>query len=245
MRVLVVDDDPAFRRYTGIALEERGIEYRAVVSADAALVELEATDATPFDLILLDMEMPGLKGTELLEILRRRGLEIPVLFTTVHDALSEKVRALELGADDYLVKPFEFEELYARMQSVLRRERRAHVLTAGSLRLDLDQRHLHVNDRPIDITPVEFGLLLCLLRGRERAVSRKEILREVWGSAFDPGTNIIDVHMSRLRRKLSYDAEMPVEIETLRGIGYRLRLAPGPGDGSRSGAARSAGELEA
>ena len=219
MRVLVVDDDPGFLRYATLALDEARIEYVAVPDARAAWETLEKHSAGHFDVILLDVEMPGIDGWDFLKELRARDIQVPVIFVTGHDAVEQRIKGLRLGADDYIIKPFEFEELVARLEAVLRRHASAQI-EVGDLKLDLAHRRLERAGEEIDLSPREFELLLALALARGRVLSRKELLREVWRLEFEPGTNVLDVHMTRLRKKLGRRGGSP--IETVRGQGYRL-----------------------
>jgi len=166
-------------------------------------------------------------GKELLALLRQKGFALPIVLVTVHDDLSERVNALRLGADDYLVKPFNFDELLARLRAVLRRTLSKRPLRLGSLEIDPGQRSVSRAGQSIDLTPREFEVLWVLVQAQERTITRKELLYRVWNMNFEPGTNFIQVHVSRLRQKLE-----PVEgfrIETVRGQGYRLSSVPGAG----------------
>ena len=220
MRTLLVDDDPAFRRLASMALQEAGVEHTTVGSAPEALALLDGSASTNFDLILLDLELPGMNGVEFLDHLRRQGRDIPVVLVSVHDSVPDKVRALQMGADDYLAKPFEFQELVARLRAVIRRSRGSQPIRVGSLEIDPLLRQVTRDGQPIELTPREFEVLLVLLNAQERTVSRKEILRRVWSMNFEPGTNFIQVHVSRLRSKLG--ANSGFQIRTVRGQGYRL-----------------------
>jgi two-component system OmpR family response regulator len=219
VRTILVDDDPAFRRLASMALTEAGVEHDAVGSAPDALRLLEQ-DRARYDMMLLDQELPGMRGEELLQLLRSNGHDIPIVLVTVRDQVSDKVRALQLGADDYIVKPFQFQELVARVRAVLRRCRGNEPIRLGALEIDPMMRQVTRDGEPVDLTPREFEILLVLVQGQERTVSRKELLRRVWSMSFEPGTNFIQVHVSRLRTKLG-----PIKgfrIETIRGQGYRL-----------------------
>src|SRR5262245_588805 len=202
MKTLIVDDDAAFRRLASLALDAAGVEYEALGSAPAALKRLEETKESPFDLILLDQGLPGMTGEELLRTLRNQGFDIPVVLVTIQDAASERARALKLGADDYLVKPFDFEELLARLRAVIRRSRGNRMIRLGSLEIDPGLRVVTRDGQPIVLTPREFEILWVLVQAQERTVTRKEFLRRVWNMNFEPGTNFIQVHVSRLRTKL-------------------------------------------
>ena len=219
-KLLLVDDDPAFRRLSAMALEEAGIEHVAVGSAKDALQALEEARDAPFDLILLDMELPGMKGWELLKLLRDKGRDIPVVLVTVLEDVSDKVRALDLGADDYVVKPFAFEELLSRLQAVLRRSPSRTKIHVGDLEIDPLLRRVRRDGRPVDLTPREFEILSLLVSERGRVVSKAEFLSHVWKLDTEPGTNFLQVHFSRLKHKLA--PMNRVRIETVHGVGYRL-----------------------
>jgi len=216
---LVVDDEPGFLYYSVLALHESNIEYVAVRSAKAAWEEIHGHPSSYFDMILLDVQMPGTTGWEFLAELRGAGHQIPVIFVTVHDAVEHRVRGLRLGADDYVIKPFQFEELVARIQAVLRR-RSQDQIEIGDLRLDLARRRAECRGVPIDVSPREFELLAALAQARGRVMTRDELLREVWSLEFEPGNNVVDVHVGRLRRKLAKRCQ--AAIETVRRQGYRL-----------------------
>jgi two-component system OmpR family response regulator len=220
MKALLVDDDPSFRRLASMALEEAGVPHVAVATSAEALAMLTAEGAEPFDLLLLDQELPGMKGQELLRLLRQNGHDIPVVLVTAHEESDLKVGALRAGADDYVVKPFEFSELVARVRAVIRRSRGAQPIRIGTLLIDPLQRRVERDGQPLDLTPREYELLYVLCQAQERIVSRNELLRRVWDMQFEPGTNFIQVHISRLRHKLGKLEGS--RIRTVRGRGYRL-----------------------
>jgi len=225
VKTLLVDDDPAFRRLAAIALQTAGIEHEAVTSAPAALKRLEEGRGT-FDMLLLDLELPGMKGEELLDHLRKQGHDIPIVLVTIHDEAAGKARALKLGADDYLVKPFSFDELLARLRAVIRRSRGNHPVRLGPLEIDPHLRRVTRAGEPIKLTQREFEVLWVLVQAQERTITRKEFLRRVWGMNFEPDTNFIQVHVSRLRTKLGRLEGF--RIETVRGQGYRLAPSGAP-----------------
>ena len=220
MRCLVVDDDPKFRSYISSGLQQSGIECRTASDGAAALAVLESPAEAAFDLILLDVMMPVKSGWELLHELRDKGRETPVIFVTARDAVEERVRGLKLGADDYIIKPFAFEELLARIDAVIRRRQSLPPLRLGDLELDLGRRLARLGGQTIELSPREFDVLRWLVQHPERVVSRSELLREVWGIDFDPETNVVDVHVARLRRKLERTGA--AVIQTSRGEGYRI-----------------------
>lgn len=221
MRLLIVDDDPKLRSYVCAGLEQSGIEGVSAPDGQSALAILE-DDSRGFDLILLDVMMPEITGWDLLADLRERGRETPVIFVTARDSVEERVRGLRLGADDYVIKPFAFQELIARIEVVIRRRKDLPPILVGDVRLDLARRQARRGDKALDLSPREFDLLLALVRAEGRTLSRMELLRDVWDIAGEPATNLVDVHIGRLRRKL--DAHGPSLIHTVRGEGYRLAL---------------------
>lgn len=222
MRLLIVDDDPKLRNYVCAGLEQSGIEGVPAPDGQSALAILE-DDHRGFDLILLDVMMPEVTGWDLLADLRERGRETPVIFVTARDSVEERVRGLRLGADDYVIKPFAFQELIARIEVVIRRRKELPPIQVGDLVLDLARRQARRADNAIDLSPREFDLLLALVRAEGRTLTRVELLRDVWGIDGEPATNLVDVHIGRLRRKL--DAHGPSLIHTVRGEGYRLATA--------------------
>jgi DNA-binding response OmpR family regulator len=221
MRILVVDDDPKLREYVAAGLVESGSECATASDGEGALSLLEG-DPRSFDLILLDVMLPAKTGWELLNDLRERGRETPVIFVTARDTVEERVKGLKLGADDYVIKPFAFSELLARIEVVIRRRRMLPPIEVRDLRLDLGKRAAYRSDHRIDLSPREFDLLLGLVRAEGRTLSRADLLRDVWGFEREPETNLVDVHIGRLRRKLDrYGAAL---IETVRGSGYRIAV---------------------
>lgn len=220
LRILVVDDDPTYLRVTEIGLETAGMECATATNGELGLGLLEREGPGAFDAVLLDVEMPECGGWELLLRVRERGDEVPILFVTGRDSLEERVRGLRLGADDYIVKPAEFDEVLARIEAVVRRRRALPTLQYGSLTLDLARRRVARAGNSVDLSPREYDLLLALVQAEGQVVSRTELLREVWDMDFDPETNVIDVHIGRVRKKLGrFGASC---IETVRGEGYRV-----------------------
>jgi len=221
MRILVVDDDPKLREYVAAGLVESGTECSTASDGESALALL-GNDQRSFDLILLDVMLPAKTGWELLNDLRERGQETPVIFVTARDTVEERVKGLKLGADDYVIKPFAFSELLARIEVVIRRRRMLPPIEVRDLRLDLGKRAAYRSDHRIDLSPREFDLLLGLVRAEGRTLSRADLLRDVWGFEREPETNLVDVHIGRLRRKL--DRYGTALIETVRGSGYRIAV---------------------
>lgn len=226
MKILIVDDDPKFRRYIRLGLEEQGIECAEAESAEDGDAVLGAQGAH-FDVMLLDVMMAGRSGWELLAAMRERGDATPVIFLTARHEVSERVKGLSLGADDYILKPFDFSELMARIQAVLRRRRAMPVIEVGDLRMDLGRRFVERAGERIEMSPREFDFLLALAQRPGETLTRAELLRQIWNIDFDPGTNVVDVLVARLRRRL--DRHGPRLIETVVSKGYRLSLPSASG----------------
>jgi len=219
-RILIVDDDPKLRGVLRRWLAERGFESEEAASGEQALERLGDTSSGRFALILLDVMLPGLDGPEVLRRLRDASDSTPTIFVTARDAVEERVSGLELGADDYVIKPFDFNELMARIEAVLRRREDLPVLRRGPLEVRVAERRVTLDGRAVELSQKELALLLALLEARGEVLERSEILRRVWGIDFDPQTNLVDVYVARLRRRLApRGARM---IQTVRGRGYRL-----------------------
>lgn len=214
-------------------LQESGLTVETVESAEEASRTLTEAGTGAFDLLLLDVMLPESTGWDLLEELRERGDPTPVIFVTARGAVEERVKGLRLGADDYVIKPFEFSELVARIEAVRRRHAAPSVLTVGPLNLDLERHAVTCRGVRIEMSPREFELLLTLVKARGRVLTRSELLKSVWGMEFDPGTNVVNVLIARLRRRL--EAWLPDSIRTVVGEGYVLDVAEGrrdPGSGA-------------
>ena len=222
MRILVVEDEAKVARALQEGLE--GERYDVVVAKTGEEGFFRAS-AEIFDLVVLDLMLPGRDGIEVLTTLRERGVQTPVLILTAKDAVEDRVLGLDSGADDYLVKPFAFPELLARIRALLRRGRIDQVLRfkAGDLEMDLVTRKVTRANQTLDLTSREFELLEYLLRHQNRLVSREMLAREVWKepSRATPLDNVIDVHITRLRKKV--DQDFPKLIHTVRGVGFILR----------------------
>jgi two-component system copper resistance phosphate regulon response regulator CusR len=221
VRILVVDDDPKLRSYVCAGLSESGLESEQAEDGAAALELIGSHPRGHYDLLLLDVMMPRENGWELLQRLRDRGDETPVIFLTARDAVDERVKGLSLGADDYIIKPFEFAELLARVDAVLRRHSTKPALRFGPVSLDLVERRVQLAGKRYELPSKEFDLLAELVRADGSVVSRTELLSRVWKINFDPETNLVDVYIARLRRRL-----MPLGselIRTQRGEGYYLQ----------------------
>ncbi len=223
MRILVVEDNTKVARALKEGLEG---EYYSVVVAKTGEEGFFYASAETFDLVVLDLMLPGRDGIEVLTTLRKRGLQTPVLILTAKDAIEDRVFGLDSGADDYLVKPFAFPELLARIRALLRRGRVDQVLRlkAGDLEVDLVTRKVVRGDQVLDLTAREFELLEYLLRHQNQLVSREMLTRDVWRepSRATPLDNVIDVHIARLRKKVDQDFETKL-IHTVRGVGFILR----------------------
>ena len=220
MRILVVEDDARLARFLERVLVEEGYSVDRCSSGADALAQVRGS---AYDLVLLDWMIPDLDGIEVCRQIRRGGATLPILMLTARDQVSERVLGLDAGADDYLVKPFELEELLARIHALLRRSSGHAQLRLGDLDLDRAERRATVDGKPLELTAREFALLLHLAHRAERIVTKSELLSQVWSIQFNPESNVVEVHMSRLRDKLGHRDWM---IETVRGRGYRLRTRP-------------------
>jgi DNA-binding response OmpR family regulator len=219
--VLLVDDDPAIRRAVGAGLELEGF---TVVCASGGRAALEAAARIAPAVVLLDLSMPDLDGLEVLERLRASGDQVPVCVLSARDEVDDRVAGLQAGADDYVVKPFALEEVVARLHALLRRRPPGadEALVVGDLRLDPRSRVARRGERELDLTRREFELLQLLMRNPGEILDRARLHEEVWGYTFDPGTNVADVFVGYVRRKLEQDGE-PRVLHTVRGVGFVLR----------------------
>ena len=221
MNILVIEDEPdLLERLASILAGER---YTVVTAADGKEGLAKIWDDC-YDLILLDIMLPHIDGLEVLTEIRAAGIQTPVLMLTAKGDIKDKVRGLNLGADDYLAKPFSLAELLARVRALLRRATSASpVIEAGHIQLNTNSREVFSDGIPLQLTAREFAILEFLMHNRGRAVSRFTLAEHVWGDDFDPFSmsNFIDVHMKNLRRKISAD-DKPQLIVTVRGFGYRL-----------------------
>jgi two-component system, OmpR family, response regulator len=220
MKVLLIEDDRKIASFVRKGLKEQGMVVDSCGDGDEGFL-LATTQA--YDVIVLDIMLPGRDGLSILRNLRDRKNTVPVILLTARSALNERLEGLNLGADDYLCKPFFVEELAARIQAVIRRAsgETLNLLQCGELVVDLITREVRAGDRLIDLTAREFNLLELLLRSPGRVFTRTQILEHIWGYEFDPETNLVDVYIRRLRNKLEVLPGVP-PIETIRGVGYRL-----------------------
>ncbi|MCX8109603.1 MAG: response regulator transcription factor [Verrucomicrobiae bacterium] len=221
MKVLVVEDEKKIASFIRKGLEAEGFIVDVCHNGDEAY-ELALT--RPYDVMILDIMLPGRDGLSILRNVRERKIPLPIILLTARTELNERVEGLNLGADDYLTKPFYIEELIARIHAVTRRVGGTgqSILLVGDLSMDLLKREVRRGNRVIELTPREFALLECLMRSPGRVLSRVQLLERVWGYNFDPSTNIVDVYIQRLRSKIDQDTPHKL-IETIRGVGYRVR----------------------
>ena len=221
MKILVIEDDPTVGQYVKRGLEEQ--RWGVDLVADGEEGERRAASEA-YDLVVLDMRLPGRSGMEVLHNLRARGFEHPVLVLTAQDAVDAKVRTLRAGADDYVTKPFAFEEFLARVEALSRRPHAlaAPLLKVADLELDMATRTVTRGGVPIELTPKEYTVLEYLMRHAGRVMSRTLITEYAWGYHFDPGTNIVDVVINHLRKKLDANSDVKL-IHTVRGVGYVVR----------------------
>ena len=224
MRLLVVEDDPAIQKFLKRALEESG--YSVDAASDANTGELKALEGV-HDALIVDLGLPDMDGLDFIGKCRAQGISVPVLILSARRSVDERVLGLEKGGDDYLTKPFAFAELVARVRNLLRRSFPPHHdparLQTADLQLDLVRHEARRGERLLQLTPQEFSLLEYLCRNEGRVVTRAMILDHVWRMRIDPATNVVDVHIYRLRSKVDHDAT-PL-IHTIRGVGYVLKHA--------------------
>jgi two-component system, OmpR family, response regulator len=225
MKILVIEDDNDTATYVAKGLIEQGhVVDRAADGRDGLFLAAGET----YDVLIVDRMLPVLDGLAIVKTIRGAGLKVPVLFLTAVDGIDDRVEGLEAGGDDYLVKPFAFAELSARVNALARRPAIAAagtVLQVGDLQMDLSRRTVERGDRTIELQPREFRLLEYLMRHPGQVVTRTMLLEYVWDFHFDPHTTVVETHISRLRNKLDLKESEPSLIETVRGAGYRLREA--------------------
>ncbi|MFZ5869028.1 MAG: response regulator transcription factor [Actinomycetota bacterium] len=218
--ILVAEDEPRIASFIAKGLRSAGWSPTVVDDGQSAYDYAMSGD---FDLMVLDIGLPRMDGFSVLRRLREAGNDLPVIILTARDSVGDTVAGLEGGADDYMAKPFRFEELVARIRVRLREDRspEAMVLRSGDLALDLRTRRLSVDGRDVDLSAREFALAETFLRNAGQVLTREQLLSRVWGYDFDPGSNVVDVYVGYLRRKLG-----PAYIVTVRGMGYRLQEPP-------------------
>lgn len=220
MRVLVVEDEKAIADFIERGLKAEGYSVRC--SHDGLDGEAKALSGD-YELVLLDVLLPGKNGLDVLSAIRARNPDLPVIVLTARGEIDQKVEGLDRGANDYVVKPFALDELLARVRAQLRRPDQAEssVLRRGDLKLDFHTREVHSADSEVRLTAREFELLAYLMRHPGQVLSRSQILNSVWGYDYDPGTNVLEVYIGYLRKKLAANGG-PAPIETVRNVGYRL-----------------------
>lgn len=225
--MLLVEDEPMLARHLQRGLQEEAYAVDVAATAQEAQERIEGTE---YDLVVLDVMLPDGLGTDLLARWRADGFIAPVLVLTARDRLDDKLRGFEAGADDYLTKPFAFEELLARVRSLLKRRTAtpAELLRVGDIELDRTHRQVRRAGQPVDLTPKEFALLEYLMLHAGMPLDRTTLAEHVWDEGYDTRSNVIDVIIGRLRRKLERDGA-PHLLHTVKGIGYVMRAA-GPGD---------------
>jgi two-component system OmpR family response regulator/two-component system copper resistance phosphate regulon response regulator CusR len=223
MNLLVVEDDPIIGKSLRQGLVEAGHDCQWAKNGDEGL---NLAQSRQFDAVVLDILLPGATGLEILSSLRTQGISTPVILLTALGSVEERVAGLNTGADDYLVKPFALPELLARLEAVCRRAvtRPSPMLTAGPLTLDLTNRRVTAGERDVDLSPTEFSLLELLMRHAGQVVTRKMLCEHLWKSDWEGATNVIEVHVNRLRNKLDKLVPTPM-IETVRGRGYAVRAS--------------------
>lgn len=219
-RILIVEDNPRITDFLESGLQAHGFTITAVETGQAALQMVQGGE---FDLVILDLGLPDRDGLAVLKALRGQGHTVPIVVLTARDGVENTVVGLEGGADDYITKPFSFEELLARIRVQLRnhqvpRNQQETSLRVGRITLDLLTRQVWVNDCPVELSAREFLLAEYFLRHPMQVLTREQILDRIWGYDYDPGTNIVNVYVGHLRKKLGED-----QIETIRGMGYRFR----------------------
>jgi two-component system copper resistance phosphate regulon response regulator CusR len=220
MHILIVEDEKKTASFISRGLTEENFTTDV---AENGLTGLDLAMKREYDLIILDVMLPGIDGWEVLKRLRERGNKTPVLYLTVLDGVDDRVRGLKLGADDYLVKPFSFSELLARMHTIIRRGplRTPDVLRVGDLEIDFPAHRVTREGKRVDLTPKEFALLSLLARRSGEVLTRTRIAERIWDIGFESDTNVVDVHLRRLRLKVDDPFEKKL-IHTVRGIGYVL-----------------------
>ena len=222
-KILVVEDEASFSEALAYVLGKEGFEVVVADTGDGAIATFDRVGA---DLVLLDLMLPGLSGTEVCKQLRSRS-NVPIIMLTAKDTEVDKVVGLELGADDYVIKPYSKAELVARIRAVLRRQSEVapatdSVLIAGPVRIDVERHQVDINNISVALPLKEFELLEFLVRNSGRVLTRAQLIDRVWGSDYFGDTKTLDVHVKRLRAKIEQDPANPVYIQTIRGLGYKF-----------------------
>jgi two-component system OmpR family response regulator len=219
MKLLIIEDSPKLARFLVRALTEEGHVVDQVADGPAALQQVEAVS---YDALVLDWMLPGMDGITVCRTLRDRGVRTPILMLTARAEVGERILGLDAGADDYLTKPFDLGELLARVRALGRRAGAPTTLRLGPLSIDVAARKVSIDGKGVDLTARELALLSYLVQHAGRAVSRTELLQKVWNTSFDPGSNVVEVHIRNLRDKLGDHGKL---VETVRGVGYRAAAA--------------------
>ncbi|MFZ9283777.1 MAG: response regulator [Candidatus Nanopelagicales bacterium] len=222
-KVLVVEDEESFSEAISFMLRKEGFEVAVAADGNSAITEFDHNGA---DIVLLDLMLPGLSGTEVCREIRKRS-KVPVIMVTAKDSEIDKVVGLELGADDYVTKPFSSRELIARIKAVLRRagevvENDSDVIEIGPIRIDVERHAVSVSGEPVKLPLKEFDLLLMLMRNAGRVLTRGQLIDRIWGSDYVGDTKTLDVHVKRLRAKIETDPANPIHLLTVRGLGYKF-----------------------
>ncbi len=220
MKILLVEDEENVASFIKKGLEEENHTVDVAVDGKEGFLKAASME---YDLLILDIMLPGVDGIDLCRLIRMKGIHTPVLMLTAKDTVEDKVRGLDSGADDYLTKPFSFEELLARIRALFRRRQfPVEPLRCGDLKIEPITRKVTRSGKEIYLRPKEFALLECLMKNKNKVLSRTQILRDVWGYNFDPTTNVVDVHINFLREKI--DRGYPTKlIHTVRGSGYMIK----------------------
>ncbi|MDI3328524.1 MAG: response regulator transcription factor [Alicyclobacillaceae bacterium] len=231
-RIVVIDDEAQIRKFLRVSLRAHG--YETIEAADGREGLREVTVARP-DLVILDLGLPDMSGTDVLRAIREWS-EVPVIILSVREQEEEKIRALDAGADDYVTKPFGMGELLARIRVALRHAAKGPeepVITVGPLTIDVGQRRVTLEGRPVKLTPTEYELLKTLASHRGKVMTHRQLLRAVWGPAYEQDIHSLRVYIAQLRRKIERDPARPALIVTEPGVGYRM-MAPWDGGGGRA-----------
>jgi two-component system, OmpR family, response regulator len=223
MRILLVEDEPKLAQTLAHGLESKGYAVDTIPDGQEALTRI-ILHSVDYDIVILDLMLPTLDGLSICREMRARNIVVPVLVLTARAEVETKVELLLAGADDYLVKPFAFEELFARLHALLRRPTEAlpETLRAEGIELNTTQHEAMKDGKPLTLTLKEYGILEYFLRHQNEVVNREDLLAHLWDFNYESFSNVIDVHVKNLRRKLD-DGKSPSILETIRGIGYRLR----------------------
>ena len=221
MRILIVEDEKKVSSFIKKGMEE---EYYTVDTAFDGKEGLRLASSEDYDLIIMDVMLPNMDGNTVTKELRKRNINIPVLMLTVNDSIKDKVKGLDSGADDYLTKPFAFEELLARVRALLRRNEKSKStkISAGDIVLDLESHRVIKSDKEIILTPKEYSILEYLIKNKNKVVSRTRLIEHTYDYHFDTETNIIDVYINKVRNKIFDNSDSPL-IKTIRGIGYIIK----------------------